>query len=534
MKNKNMLLHLGAGLLLLVIALICIGWLYFLCLKCLYENVFSKRYHRVDEKCPSSQKYLAPKASGHSRERFYSLRKLHGGDNREIRATKIWNKDFVSSPRRDEQPQKVKHASQAHLDEEVLSAEMLERIKNTNGDKNKLRAHVMNDKALHANKMTMDHIRINFWDFVWGMLFIYSGTTLLAIYGSIVMCARRWLHKHSVISPISRIEGSIKLAGTGTTDAAKLCADICLETTVAIYYKDINKEHGNQIARFEINDLPMMILKPNEKVATFELAHQLVIFIDLDDRRLIRTAFKRCPDDTGTNISSIDALCLIYFFLITACHVKTHCFANWGVDESHTDPYIRRLSSITVLYNHMGYEFYQSAVKTFFDYGLMVDHRESIRAVFDKSADSGFPTHWNIRDLIPHSSFVRYITPARSSFMKNFEKHAHRFGGIEGEAWFVGSIIHSLDHRNLRDVIPDPLVFVGARPEFISMMEMDMYIWSCFAIDIPILGGKYLFPRKVKDSLDPFHKVYIYICVYMHILNIHMDMYKNSTCIVSI
>jgi hypothetical protein len=66
---------------------------------------------------------------------------------------------------------------------------------------------------------------------------------------------------------------------------------------------------------------------------------------------------------------------------------------------------------------------------------------------------------------------------------------------------------HSLDHRNLRDVIPDPLVFVGARPEFISMMEMDMYIWSCFAIDIPILGGKYLFPRKV--SKHHHHHIFL-------------------------
>jgi hypothetical protein len=336
---------------------------------------------------------------------------------------------------------------------------------------------------------------------------------LLAIYGAIIMSTRRWLHKHSVISPIGRIKSNLMLAGTGSTDAAKLCADICLETIVAMYYKDINQEDGRNVARFEINDLPMMILNPIERVVKYEIAQQLVMFVDVDDRRLIRAIFTRGPNDTSTEISSVDALCLIYFFLASACNVKTRSFANWGVDETHPDPYIRRLSSITLLYNYMGSEGYPSFVRRFSEYGMVHDHSEAIRSVFDKATDSGFPAHWNIRDLIPYSSFVRFIVPARTSFMKNFAKHSQRFRGIEAEAWFVGSIIYSLDHRNLRDVIPDPLLFIGARPEFIPMMEANMYIWSCFAIDIPIIGGKYLFPRKFKDSSDPFHKAVYKECV---------------------
>jgi hypothetical protein len=223
----------------------------------------------VDEKCPSFHKFLAPKASGLSRRSFYGL--LFGGDTRHRRGEfgekRIWKKDFTSSQRRvsiqrSEQPQEVKPIAEApSLNEKVFSPEIVELIKNANRDKDKLRAE-RNERM----KMTMDHIRIHFWDFVWGMLFIYTGTTLLAFYGACVMSVRRWLHKNAVISPISRREGSVKLAGTGTTDAAKLCADICLESTVAIYYKDINEEHGRKIGRFEINDLPIMILKPNETV----------------------------------------------------------------------------------------------------------------------------------------------------------------------------------------------------------------------------------------------------------------------------
>jgi hypothetical protein len=88
-----------------------------------------------------------------------------------------------------------------------------------------------------------------------------------------------------------------------------------------------------------------------------------------------------------------------------------------------------------------------------------------------------------------------------------------RFSGIEGEAYFVGSIVHSLDHRNARDLIPDPLVFLGVRPEFVPMAETDMYCWSCFITDIPIVGGNFLFPRRYRDSPDPFHKAVYKECV---------------------
>lgn len=119
----------------------------------------------------------------------------------------------------------------------------------------------------------------------------------------------------------------------------------------------------------------------------------------------------------------------------------------------------------------------------------------------------------NIRDLIPYSSLVRFLVPARNIFMKHFMIHANRFRGIEGEAWFVGSIVHSLDHVNIRDIISDPLLFIGARPEFIPMVEANMHIWACFSTDIPIIGGKYLFPRKMSDSQDPFHKAVYKECV---------------------
>lgn len=364
-----------------------LGFLYFLYLRGMYADVFGKRHHRVDKECPSSRNHLSPKVIGLSRERFFSLKNLLSPDKREVRAFKIW-KSGISVFKKHHS--KMKHASQAHRDAEILSKEELELIEQAGDDfKNILRANFMKEKEFHAEKLDMDHVRITFSEFIWGMFFIYSGTVLLAVYGSIILNIRRWLHKHSVISPKSRSRSSFMLAGSGTTDPARLCADVCLETTIALHYKDISREDGRTLARFEINNLPIMTMGPTDTEAKYELCHQLVMFIDVNEMRLTRTIFHRTSDETIEHISDIDALCLIYFYLATSCHVKGHSFANWGIDEMHSDPYIRRLSSITVLYNYLGLQGYPSAVKTFSTCGMMYDHSEAIRAIFDKAIDSG-------------------------------------------------------------------------------------------------------------------------------------------------
>merc|ERR1711862_1005515 len=45
-----------------------------------------------------------------------------------------------------------------------------------------------------------------------------------------------------------------------------------------------------------------------------------------------------------------------------------------------------------------------------------------------------------------YSRFVNFSIKARAIFINEFAKHKHLFPGIDGEAFFVGTVLHSLDH----------------------------------------------------------------------------------------
>jgi len=57
------------------------------------------------------------------------------------------------------------------------------------------------------------------------------------------------------------------------------------------------------------------------------------------------------------------------------------------------------------------------------------------------------PSHAHLRDLEAHSEYMHFIFLVRERFLREFTKVANEFPGIDGEALFVGTVIHSIDHR---------------------------------------------------------------------------------------
>lgn len=121
---------------------------------------------------------------------------------------------------------------------------------------------------------------------------------------------------------------------------------------------------------------------PKETVATFEVWETLTVFVDLQEKRMIRARIQKGPYDAAEDFSPADTLCLAYFYAVTACHVKAHSLANWGIDETNEDPFIRRLSSITVMYKYFGVEGYAQCAKALYQSGLaLVDHSDAAAKV---------------------------------------------------------------------------------------------------------------------------------------------------------
>ena len=67
---------------------------------------------------------------------------------------------------------------------------------------------------------------------------------------------------------------------------------------------------------------------------------------------------------------------------------------------------------------------------------------------------SGMPSHKNIGNLMPYSDYVAFIVKVRRFFLREFTRHRaedpETFAGIDGEALFIGTVLHSTDHSQFQ------------------------------------------------------------------------------------
>ena len=114
--------------------------------------------------------------------------------------------------------------------------------------------------------------------------------------------------------------------------------------TLAIYYYAKSKDR----VRFCFLDFPII-----NNFGKFESKDLLVIDVNLDMKRM-----KTAKLD-GQELTASQTMILLFFYTISANHVKIHSLANWGVnvepEQEVNDPFHARNSLITTMYNYMGY-----------------------------------------------------------------------------------------------------------------------------------------------------------------------------------
>jgi len=93
--------------------------------------------------------------------------------------------------------------------------------------------------------------------------------------------------------------------------------------------------------------------------------------------------------------------------------------------------------------------------------------------VFDHGIKQGIPAHAAIAELAPHSELVDFTNKLRTKFLNKFHSMRDTFPGVDGEAFFASTIVHSLDHQQAMWGIRDPLwiEFDGVRDEFKPMAQ---------------------------------------------------------------
>merc|ERR1712226_568747 len=227
----------------------------------------------------------------------------------------------------------------------------------------------------------------------------------------------------------------------------------------------IMTEEG-EVASFCWPDFPMLDMKGNLVVASL-----LTIDINLDSKEMLQASLD------GKSLTPEEASILVWFHTISAGHVKLHALANWGINDFCVDiPFVRRNSIITVMYNHFGKSTFPRLAAFWARYGVSKYDFSNIGSVFDFGLAKGVAYHGKTRQLQQHSELANFVIKVRNSFLNAFQENRNELKGIDGEAMFIGTILHSLDHTLMEWNLEDPLWLDVDSSDFGLMAELGRFV----------------------------------------------------------
>ena len=332
---------------------------------------------------------------------------------------------------------------------------------------------------VHRNSAhDMDHIRIKFLDYLWVSFFVGPNAVLLWVTGILRLMVRQVLHRRGWLSP-------------KPCDPRRVVGRLILESMEVMHFTGEWEEDGDTIATFCWPDFP--ILQENGSIKIMEL---LTVDINLTTKLMVRAKIDQkllTPRETIT---------LIYFHSSFVDHVKLHAYANWGVNDNIPNKFVRRMSAITVVYNYYGYTVFKRLAAFWYFCGLCKHNYCDIPKVINHGLKEGTVQHSKLRKFLQHSQIVNFVMKVRNGFMNTFRKYRDELHGIDGEAMFIGTILHSLDHTLLEWNLEDALWLDTESREYGAMAEICRFARVGFVPDIPAL----LFSTRYKDAPHPFYQ----------------------------
>lgn len=354
-----------------------------------------------------------------------------------------------------------------------------------------------------ARHLEMDHIHVGFGTFMWTHYWIATHAVYLWISGIVRLLLRQRLQRLGWISP-------------KPCDAERVVAALLLEGVgMMLHYNGMRENGDRTLGVFKWTDFPML-----NADGDFEIAPHLTIEVDLHSKRMVEAQLN------GSAITASDAMTLVWFDTIFAAHVKSHSLGNWGVNlEGVTiDPYLKQCGEVTVMYNYFGKTVFRRLTQHWWRWGWCKKNWGQIEQVIDHGIKQGIPNHAGVRELRYFSEICDFVVKIRNHFLNTFEKYRKDLPGIDGEAMFVGTVLHSLDHTLMEWNLEEPLWLDVDSPRFGVMAEIGRFVLMGFVEDLPGL----VIRRHYHDALMAFHKdVYSHACVVNRRFADHMD-----TCIV--
>jgi len=119
------------------------------------------------------------------------------------------------------------------------------------------------------------------------------------------------------------------------------------------------------------------------------------------------------------------------------------------------------------------------------------------------------------------SDFVHFIVKIRRKFLQCFTKYTEDFPTTSGEALFIGTVLHGLDHKMFTNVVEDPIWFEAEDPVFQNCAEIIQIVRAGMVDDLPLIAFNY----RYKNAGHPFYRE-----MYKYAATLNKQMADNMDC----
>jgi hypothetical protein len=336
-------------------------------------------------------------------------------------------------------------------------------------------------RAKGLTDRSMDHVFLSFTDYLWFQMFVANPLCMQVMVVFTYFATRRFLYTTLLDFDLP-------------TDFEHKTANIILDTSAGLLgLKNVSEIDGKSTAEFEWKDF-----KTIDNIGNTEVHERLYVKIDLESKSTLVATLGE------VTLTARELLTVFLFYVTFAVHPLNHAYSNWGLDVESSNPFIRRMSITTVGYNRLGYDSFTKLLNLFRMIGILrLDIADETKEYISEALKRGVSCHQNIHQIAkPEFSRLGYfVTKIRSGFMKTFAKYQSDFPGIDGEALFQGTILHSLDHISFEEGL-DPLWLDVNHPTFGAMAEVVLVSNVGFTSDV--VGVH--FQHKFKDAPHPFYR----------------------------
>ena len=277
----------------------------------------------------------------------------------------------------------------------------------------------------------MDHVYISLTEYLWVSWVLRPSAIITTLFGGMI---QRGLLGIAILRIKERL-GLIKI--NSDQKAEEKLYNLIMETTLVTWLRLDKGEDDSLLGVFNVPGTFHAF--PGGK---HWKSSRLYIEINISRRRVLKTFYD------NQSISYPDAVSLTFLALVGMTHPVIHSYANWGVNPDISNGFLRRMALCTLKYNSMGVNQFRTATASFKRLGLFKHITPKMLELVNHHGSYTVPkhNHQNWLMLRQQSEFVRFILDLRGVFMGEFAKHKQDFVGIDQEALFLGTVVHSVDH----------------------------------------------------------------------------------------